>query len=165
MRGSQKPCPGCGGTKAYRKSDEVCTDCKSLLKRAQWMDEQLSKLGDDEVIVAIGQRSHWNAYIHSKSGKGRDLQEIFHRLALSASRPALAYHAEFELLGKIDNGGRMYVKMPRPLAEAIKDLRSAIQPALEAEYEAGKADGHNLLMRLANGDLSVNEYMKKTEAG
>lgn len=53
--------------------------------------------------------------------------------------------------------------MLRCHASAIRDLRVVVLEALELEYECGKSDGHNLLMRLANGDLSLNELSKETE--
>lgn len=53
--------------------------------------------------------------------------------------------------------------MPRLLAEAIRDLHIGTIDALELEYEEGKKDGHNLLVRLASGDLSPNEFFKKTD--
>jgi hypothetical protein len=52
--------------------------------------------------------------------------------------------------------------MAKPLAEAVRDLRNAVVDALDAEYEAGKAAGHNLLLRLADGDLSMNDFDART---
>lgn len=164
-RGSSKPCPGCGEVKSWRPAKEVCTDCKRLLKRAVWLEEQLSKLDDDEVIVAFAERAYWNEYIYSHSGVGRNLMDIFHRLAKSGSRPSPRGNAEFNLLGKIESFGGTNAIMPRPLAEAIAWLRDAVADALKKEYEEGKRDGHRLMMRLANGDLSMNDFDKETRKG
>lgn len=84
------------------------------------------------------------------------------RVVQAASRISLVCNAEFNLLGKIEAGGTSYAIMPRPLAEAIRDLYAMLQPALATEYAEGKRDGHNLLMRLASGDLAPNEYMDKS---
>lgn len=160
-RGSSKPCPGCGKVKLGRATKEVCRDCRFLLDRAIWLEEALSKMGDDEIVVAFGDHSHWNEYIYSHSGAGRNLMDDFQRVARAGSRQATTLIAEFELLGKVEGGGHSYAIMLRPLAEAVRDLRVAVSEALEKEYSKGKADGHNLLMRLADGDLSVNDFDKR----
>lgn len=163
MRGSSKPCPGCGKVKSWRPAKEVCKDCKNLLARAEWMEEKMSELGDDEIIVVYGKRAHWNEYIFSHSGDGRKLMDIFQRVAMAASVPSSVMSPEFSLLGKTEGMGAVeYAKMTRLLAEAIRDLRIAIGEALKAEYQAGKKDGHSFVKRLASGDLSINEFDKKT---
>lgn len=168
-RGSSKPCPGCGKTSSYRKADEVCMSCKALLNSAAKWKQQLVMLesGADQIVVAIGKQSYWNEYIHDhiRNGKGygRSLMDIFQRLALASSRPAVELEAEYKLLGKIDPGGTMHITMPRSLAEVIKELHQFIQPMLDEVYSAGKHDGHRLLMRLAEGDLSPNEFLEETE--
>lgn len=158
-RGSSKPCPGCGEVDSSRPAKEVCRACKHLLQRAKWLEEELSKLGDDKVVVKFGKLPHWNEYIHTKSDVGRGLMDIFQRLAEAGSCPSAVHSSEFRLLGKIDAfSGARYAVMLSPLAEAIRDLRVAVGEALKLEYEQGKKDGHNLLFRLASGDLSGNEF-------
>lgn len=163
-RGSSLPCPGCGKVKSYRKSTEVCRECGALLRKAKWLEEQLAKLEGDEIIVSYGTYAHWNEYIYSHAGIGRDLMGAVFDIAEAASRPAMEYNSEFPLLGKIEPGGTTYAVMPRPLAEAIRDLYAMLGPSLKAEYEKGKKDGRNLLMRLANGDIAPNEFFEKEKA-
>ncbi len=158
--GSKKPCPGCGEVVYGRAAKDVCSDCKSLLRRARWMEEQLSKLNDDEIVVSFGRVSHWNEYMYTQSGAGRDLMDDFQSVALAGSRPSLTSKAEFNLLGLIQSGAADYVVMSRSLAEAVRDLRKNVQDALRQEYAQGKKDGSNLLKRLADGDLAVNEFNK-----
>ncbi|KKK69780.1 hypothetical protein LCGC14_2930600 [marine sediment metagenome] len=166
MRGSSKPCPGCGQVKLGRPAKEVCPDCSYLLARAGELEDILSEKVADKIVVAFGRESHWNKCIYTHSGVGRGLLAIFHRLAMAGSHPSATYgDAKFELLGSIDSGGRYYAAMPAPLAEAIRDLRVAVQEALEQEYVAGKADGHNLLMRLASGEISTGAFDAKVNEG
>jgi hypothetical protein len=130
-----------------------------LLERAAWLEEQLARLGDGEVVVSYGAQPHWNEYIYTHSGAGRQMMDMFHQLVKAGSRPSSTYNAEFPVLGKIEGMvGASYIVMPRLLAEAVRELRTAVGDALKAEYEAGKRDGHMLLIRLAQGDISVNEF-------
>ena len=172
MRGSSKPCPGCGQVKLGRPAKEVCLDCKRLLERAEWLENELVEMAKGKVTVAFAQQSHWNEYIYTHSGKGRGLMEIFFRLARGGAsspvtRKALSDSAEIDnLLGRTDSGAPCHhVVMSAPLAEAIRDLRVAVQEALEQEYVAGKADGHNLLMRLASGEISTGAFDAKVNEG
>lgn len=161
--GSKKPCPGCGEVVYGRAVKDVCRKCEVLLERAGWMEEQLSKLDDDEIVVSFGRVAHWNEYIHTHSGVGRDLMDDFQRVALAGSRPSLTYKAEFDLLGPIEFCGAEHAVMFRSLAEAVRDLWKNVQNALQQEYKQGKKDGSNLLKRLADGDLAVNEFDVKIE--
>lgn len=76
------------------------------------MEDQLSRLDDDEVVVSVGERAHWNKYILTHSeGVGRNLMDIFHRVSLAGSRPALAKDAEYHLLGKDNHFGSGSMKL------------------------------------------------------
>lgn len=159
--GSKQPCPGCGEVVYGRAVKDVCRKCEILLERAGWMEEQLSKLDGDEIVVSFGKRPHWNEFIYTHSSTGRNLSDILQRLANAGSRSTLTCNAEFNLLGKIEYSGGKYVVMSRDLAEAVRDLRVAVQDALKLEYEQGKKDGQNLLKQLADGDIAVNDFYKE----
>lgn len=149
--------------KHFRPAKEVCKDCKNLLKRAEWMDAQLSTLEDDEIVIVYGKQAHWNEYISSHSGDGRKLMDIFQRIALAASASTSTHTAEFNLLGKTEGMGAVtYAKMARPLAEAIRDLRIAVSEALKLEYEAGKKDGLSFVRGLASGEISTKDFEKES---
>lgn len=51
MKGSAKPCPGCGQIDTSRPANKVCADCAYLLKQAARMEEQLRSIAFDEVVV------------------------------------------------------------------------------------------------------------------
>lgn len=165
-RGSKKPCPGCNKVDPWRPASEVCSECKRALKRAAYLEEQLSKIEADEVMVTYGARAHWNSYIRTRSGKaGRELMGLFFNLAEAVSKPSTAHwtKSEFDLLGPPGSrGATRHVTMPRSVAVAIRNLRLAVVRALELEYEAGKDHGHKLLLRLAEGDISMNEFDQRT---
>ena len=165
-RGSSKPCPGCGEVKSHRPVKEVCHDCKRLLKRAEWLENELAGMAKDKITVGLGQRAYWNEYISTTgSDMGSELRAIFHRIARAGSIPATNSNSEFDLLGEPHQGARYYVAMPAPLAVAIRDLHVAVQEALKLEYEAGKSAGHSLLLGLARGELSAGEFDAITDKG
>ena len=176
-RGSSKPCPGCAQVKEWRPAAEVCGDCKITLARATWLEEQLA-LSASDVLVVYGKHSHGNQYLRSQAhmpggreSAGRVLMEHFQKLARAASRPApktsdLQDGTHIEILGKPNSGGyavSVEGVMPESLATAIRDLRQAVEEALAAEYAQGKRDGHNLLLRLAEGDISATDFNAKTQ--
>lgn len=169
-RGSGKPCPGCGEVVEWRPADQLCQACKVLLARARAMAAELSRK-PDEVAVTFSSTPHLNKSIrvHGDSfavRTGEQLRKALVTIALQMSRRDFG-DAEvwFDLLGRTEYGyaaGGAYL-MPRVMAEAVRDLRGLIATAIEQSYAAGRADGNNLLVRLAQGDLSPNDYLKESE--
>ncbi len=160
--GSQKPCPGCGEIRSNRRTSEVCWQCEKDLAYAKRVRQELAAAGE-AIIVSFGDRDYANGYISTRDREsGNRLRELMFNLAKSVSVPANVFHADMEnLLGKDDGSSmRTYASMNLKTARVINILYGAIQEALKAEYEAGKVDGHNLLMRLASGDLAMNEFDK-----
>lgn len=168
-RGTKTPCPGCGQVDSTRPASEVCSDCKTLLANAAKWEKQLSKVPKDEVVISFGEAYHWNQYLHTRDSKSSEaLMRQFHKLCKAATireTPTKNVKYEFTLMGKMDQTDWTSPKyvMSRELAEAIRDMYALLQPAIDAIYQKGKDDGHNLLMRLASGDLAPNEYMDKTK--
>ena len=165
-RGTYKPCPGCGENN-YRPTDDVCSTCRRTLDRARDFSDLQKSLPDGIVIVEYAPRAYWNEHIYTNGDMdkrlGSKIMEKFFDLAVACSTPTNNHNAEFELLGKMSSGSREWAQMQRAVAVQIRDLYKLIQQALKNQYEAGKQDGHNLLMRLAQGDLSANEWLEKTE--
>ena len=163
---SKKPCPGCKKIKLGRSANDVCDDCAQLLHKAEWMEKELSP-SDNEIVISFAKRSHWNKYLFTKAKTGQNLMDIFQRIAEAGSQKTTSQSTEFQLLGKIDgwrsSSDTTYRTMSKLLAEAVQDLRIAVEQALELEYKQGKKDGHNMLIRLADGDLSINDFNKTLE--
>ena len=105
-------------------------------------------------------------FTRNQSDNGRKLQHAFHELALAAviPNPNPVNHSGGNMLLHQNMHNQGYYKIHGTilpdLAEAIKHLHGLIQPALDAAYDAGKSDGHNLLGRLASGDIAPNEFFK-----
>lgn len=161
MSKTRKPCPGCGET-VYRDADKVCNLCQKILEKAR-DEEEFLKGQTDRVVIGYAERPYWNADIYTHSKKGDEIRDRFFDLVKAAAQPMLYYQTpEFYVLGKMSSYYPVCATMNRMAAEAIRDIYEMLNPILKAEYEAGKKDGHNLLMRLANGDLAPNAFMEKT---
>lgn len=164
-RGTRKPCPGCGES-GWRESNKVCGNCRRLLDLMEKI-EKSENTKPDEVIVSFAEAPHWNEYFYAyQVGEiGDDLRKSFFRLANAAiTRQTLELESEFDLLGKTSSYHPPRYVMSRNLAESIRDLHQMIQPMINAIYEKGKSDGHNLLMRLATGDIAPNQFLKESES-
>lgn len=163
---SSKPCPGCGEVNRHRKADELCWECKETLKFAKKLQEEFALVPDNKTVVVYGERPYWNGYFYCHDAKGdcgRLLQQVFLDLVKSIVVPYTGSTEKVTLLlGKIDGLGQRGMMSTRT-AEAIVALHKAIQPVLDAVYEAGKKDGSNLLMRLATGDIATNEFLEETK--
>lgn len=161
---TKKPCPGCGKVDRYREADKVCKSCQHLIKRAKDLQEE--EAPRDSVFVRFSAVHHWNEYIYTRGAFASEIiMKAFVRLALAASVPSLneAWEdGDLYILGKLSSGSADRYLMNKEIAEAIKDLRFIAQDLIDSVYKKGKEDGHNLLMRLASGDISPNEYLKKT---
>jgi hypothetical protein len=163
IKGSQKPCPGCGEIRSNRRASEVCRHCKEDLAYARRVRQDLAAAGET-IIVSFGDRDYANEYIYTRDTEsGHRLRRLMFELAKSVSVPANVYHADVKnLLGEDDGASmRVYASMKTETARVIPILYKAIQEALRSEYEAGKADGHSLLMQLASGDLSISDFDDK----
>ena len=172
--GSSKPCPGCGEVDNRRKTTEVCRVCQDKLRKYDALQNALEKQNSEKVPVVFAKRNYQTQYFHimDKSDLNRQLQSAFHELARAATTNAVDYPGRDNLiyiLGGGDysvyGGQSQYGYMPEKLAFAIKNLHELIQPSLDAAYSAGKQHGHNLLGRLATGDIAPNEFFLETAAG
>jgi hypothetical protein len=168
MRRIKKPCPGCGEPDLYREPDKVCRECRRLLDRVKAIEISEAAGENNLVGVQFGERYHWNEYIYTRGDfESRVIMEAFFNLARAAAKPSLNsvndYDKDILILGRYDRGGETRSLMDKGIAEAIRDLRELIDPLIDSAYKAGKEDGHNLLMRLATGDLAPNEFLQETE--
>lgn len=163
---TRKPCPGCGES-SYREVNSVCVSCEQALKQYWKVNEAIKEQNSNLIYVGYAPAAHWNSYIHAqgKDEEGERYGSIirdrfFNMLELLATPSMVHATPEFTLMGKTESGTKT-VLLPRPLAEAIKNLWDILRPAFKAEYETGKKDGKNLLMGLAKGEISPNDWMEE----
>lgn len=169
MAKTRKPCPSCGIVRPWgREVDQICNICQNDRKRLAYLENEFAKINSETVMVYYNAASHWNQYFHTHA-QGSDatvLQEAFYELAEAMGIPYTgeSTKGEIALLGKGTGGGFSMGKrglLRRDIAEAFVKLHQSIQPVLDAVHEASFAQGDNLLMRLANGDLAPNDYLQK----
>lgn len=170
MRAQKNPCPECGEIDIFRKTGEICRECKRLINLARMIEDEQKKLEEDSVFVRFSDTYHWNEYIHTKGREYRseDPRKVLTRLAISVSKLVISPEWRQEalyVLGKRDpssGSGKVWI-MKRETAEAIQDLREMIPELIDSAYAQGKKDGSNLLLRLASGDMAPNEWIEKTK--
>lgn len=59
---------------------------------------------------------------------------------------------------KADNTGDVWVLLPSWQAQAAKAFLEALQAAVDGEKAEAKQEGHSMLVRLARGEISVDDY-------
>lgn len=169
MAKTRKPCPSCKEVYPWqRDADDICPNCQNDRKRLEYLEAEFSKINSETVQVYYQAAPHWNQYFYSHCGADTgELQKAFYALAESIVVPYTGDYQEggISLMGPGSGGGFRSGRrglLRKDIAEAFIKLHQSIQPLLDAVHEDSFKQGHNLLMRLAAGDLSPNEYMKKS---
>ena len=167
MPKTRKPCPSCKEVTWYRRDvGDICENCKNDRKRLEYLEGQFAKINGESAQVYYSPAPHWNQYFHTH-GADDELQRDFYDLAEALITPYSGedFEGEINLLGKGSGGSFNNTRgtLRRDAAEAFVRLHQSMQPLLDAVYQAGFRDGNNLLMRLANGDISPNQYLQKTK--
>lgn len=177
MRAIKAPCPGCREPNKYRRSDEVCGDCKALLAEAEQMRKMIEKRASTNMAAVRVPWSHCLPYI---AYCDRDtVQKPFIELALAIgdrlsvevevgdrwryTTQSTCIDVEERPLLRGQSGGMSYpiYLIPRKAAEAIEQLYTAIQAATDAAYKKGHHDGRQLLMNLHSGDITLKELEER----
>ncbi len=166
---TRKPCPACKEIKPDRKADDICYDCQRNLQLARQVSIAYAETMKDKIVVAFGQRSHWNKYLPIPTPQtgnrelARNLQKVLHDLALAITSPTVdkwdrnAPH----LLGDDSSPWQSqlcYRYCSPETLKAMQDLRAILDEIVTSAYEAGKEEGRKLLVGLAQGDLTIDQY-------
>lgn len=166
---TKKPCPGCKEIKPDRKADEVCYDCQCELRLAKQAAAAYAETMKEQIVVAFGRAPYWNHYLPIPTPQtgnrelARDLQKVLHDLALAITNPTVdvwdrnAPH----LLGEDSTPwqSQLYYRYCSPeTLKAMQDLRAILDEIVTSAYVAGKEDGRKLLVSLAQGDLTIDQY-------
>ena len=176
--GTNKPCHGCG-REGYRAVDEVCSECKALLRVGSAVKQEDQAKAETGKLFRLTEE--WPSfYIPSEDPQsGRALRKAFETLARATLKPLRSkrdpYTSEVESLpptselvhyfSTYDPKSTIWTGTGR-LAAAITDLDLQVRKALELCKEIGEKDGSNLLRQIAQGKLSVNELTEASiEAG
>lgn len=137
---TRKPCPGCREVKPKRHADEVCGECRYKLKR-------------------FGELEKENEGLRHKSGLSEcDFSKPFEARGATAE---LA-DAIFRAMRNMPKRGQRYLM---PEAFDLWGLWRDVQEIARSEYKRGLRAGTNLLRRLNEGSLSMDDFLHRKERG
>jgi len=163
---TKKPCPACKTVHPERRSDEICHECSKLIKEA--IDHRKCvKKGKIHAIFDTWEPHHNETYYRgSESDDGDETARAIWELAKAVSVPYHDYTNDESdesppaLLGKCNMiyHPENQVLIDPDVAEALIRLNRAIHKLSNGAYENGKRYGHSLLVRLASGEIGVNEF-------
>lgn len=167
MSRTRKPCPGCHEERD-RNSDEVCEDCKKLLQEAIDARARKNRRADTE-IVGVPFAAHGFPYIHRiGSDLNTEVRESFFALAelLGSEITERFFGAKTSMVDlsedRFNNSSPHPWYLPKGLAAITTRLYAAITRGAEVAYEEGKTEGHQLIVGLATGRTSIDEFNAAT---
>lgn len=176
--GTYKPCHGCG-KEGYRATNEVCSDCKALLRVGQAVKQEDQEKAEVGKLFRLTEE--WPSF-YIPSGDptaGRALRRAFETLARSALKRVRSkvdpYTDGVEALpptsdlchyfSTYDPKATVWTGTAR-LGAALTELDLQVRKALALVKEIGEKDGSNLLLQIAQGNISVNDLTEASiEAG
>lgn len=156
---TKAPCHGCGSTFG-RPKDGLCQDCSQVLREAKAAQAARAEaLSRSTGVYRTTQRGYAMPYVqHDSDSKIRNpLLEISKRLSVHV--PWNSAHDPQPLwLGKQRYDFEEYREFEAGTAELLRQLWAAIQAALNNAHADGAESGRNLLMGLASGKITNDEF-------
>jgi hypothetical protein len=148
-------CPGCQTSpNDYYRKGEVCGECLIKLRLARRI-EQMG--GSNKVGRRIPEQSHWLPYLYH----GRELQDYFLNLMVACGTPCNFEDTNKSLLaGQDDCSG--YFLYEEKVERCLVELFLKTNDVLKRVYAEGKEHGANLLMQLAEGEITANDFNERT---
>jgi len=185
-RGTRKPCHGCGGTE-WRRVDEICSSCKSLLRDGELYRELEKKHAESHEYLRVEIPDNWCKPVYYSirhwNGLGENevgslLKELaallvecpvkMHRWwndngteyeSLDCSVKKLVMFKRKQRFERWEHSRTVYMR--RDMAIILHKLHLAIEKTMAEMCRRGEAYGKNMLVQLAKGELSVKEYNEK----
>lgn len=166
-RGCTKdPCPGCGST-GLRKKDRVCQACADKLEHFDDLEKAAKERGEIKPFV-LKERAYALPYLHHIKDD-KELKEKFWNLSMLLSTPTKE-HAPYDernplqwWVFKPTNSMSGYDwkitrLMDAAVATTMSEIYSGVAKGLHEAHAKGFAEGRNLLMSLASGNLTTDEF-------
>jgi len=177
------PCPGCNEVIWKRPVDKVCRRCQKLMEDGRKAREAQAQT--EKVFVMAPDRRWWNYLRAGSSGFSRidtprdRLEFAMHSLLEVLIEPcldargydthSLYRNAFFSIEGHGSHSYWSEQDVPAfvdPKArEAVVALHQAILDSLQQAYRDGVREGSSLLAQLASGDITAEDFNKKTVLG
>lgn len=159
---STQPCHGCGSTEPHW-TGRVCDACAKAIKG--YADIQAERAAAPDTVVMLGkERSYGLPHLHKTGSTLRDaVQNGFLLLQNALSTPVAGY-AEHQ--GRIFNPRNDYresdwdvrIRIRADHAKTLGDTYDAVRSAIDYAYADGHDNGRRLLMNLAAGTITNDEF-------
>jgi hypothetical protein len=163
MPKTKKPCPACKNVEPSRGADEICYRCEDLLKTARLLSEQQER--EFPAVRLVPEQPHWLPRIW-RSEADREAQEAFLAVCRMIGKHLPKQHAK-PLISKQESSWSSDTNIyafQEGIPEMLDRLYNALTKIPDAAYREGKRDGRNLLVRIAEGELSIEDINKVTMA-
>jgi hypothetical protein len=170
-----EPCPGCGKDHK-RKKEKVCDECENAIAKWNAHVANQAELGEEKPYIMNG-RSHALPYIQYE-GEGRQyghpdrepLRSRFFELSMLLSTPSDATyqdkperlwpHERMKTTYRMDDYN-VYRNMKPVIAKLLGDLYFEVNETVQTAHAKGVAEGKNLLLSLAGGHITNDEFNKE----
>ena len=171
------PWPCCGTVARQehgRPKGGICDDCQRLVRLGKATLTRQDKAG--ERTCRWAERSHdwaqyYGDYEFTKHDTGEELARAMYELANTLTTP-LEQNAPWRSEGiekLLDCEGSptrydeyVLVSVDPAVRDRLNVLDAKLRRALESAHQAGKNEGQSILRQLASGDMSVNDFTKRT---
>ena len=158
------PCSGCGKTGRERErlsKRDLCWSCKSLLRLGNDVAEK--RKSQTELISDV--KVHLNGLRYISSGETDDCVAAFREFLESIPEVEKIANCQTKHIGNYDafscsrsvGSFRMTVNS----ADKLECLIIALNQYSKSVYKDGVKHGSNLLMRLNEGELTPNDFVKR----
>jgi hypothetical protein len=169
---TRKPCPGCGEP-YWREVDKVCNACATLIAEAQAERARIAAAANNpqfEIASLLSTEPTFYGQWQGANTEHERLREAFRELIFSViAEEELRDHYfspdQCHKLFKsyaIGYSSTTYLAMPPGAAQKLEELKEAIQVYLAVIYQKGVERGQSVILGLAGGDISVNEFNQIT---
>lgn len=169
MPRTRKPCPGCHEEPVLgRDSESVCNDCKKLLQEAIDARARKNRRADTE-LVGVPFAAHGFPYIvRLGTDLNDEVRDAFFALCelLGSQVQGIFVSTNASIVDlsedRFNHASPRAWYLPKGLAAITTRLYDAIIRGSEAAYETGRSEGHQLLIGLATGRTSIDQFNEAT---
>lgn len=154
-------CPGCGN--AGIEPGDICEACYEAIDAAKKVPEL-----KDLRRIGIDPRAVFGSFSSADAPAAEEALELTRLLARAVTGPGGEYAPRGNGAGLAFSIADRYSHNPdsdwpvaymtRPQIDALREFTTRLARVADLNRKVGKAEGHRILVRLAQGDLSLKEF-------
>ncbi|HUT91736.1 MAG TPA: hypothetical protein VMY37_19710 [Thermoguttaceae bacterium] len=164
MARTRKPCPGCGEVYAYRKADEICTNCKHLICAGKLLKrQQQRKFGRQYLLPKAG--CNFPYIRNSERELMRSFQDAFFAIAVALSvEPANSQYTTEAVIpqSEASYGCSNCVYLESAMRDSLREIYASVQAIVDGAYRDGKRAGQDFVRGLCDGSVSLAKLNEET---